>query len=134
MRRTIFICLFVASCSVTGHTEPLFPSTNGMKAKNHDAQARYTRSHRHRHNPRVYSSVYDPSRDAPRPLIPQYSDKVFPNFSGMAVIYPHATGTAVLDAYSGRRPVISAASCANPTLKWEVIDRDITWTPSVAVQ
>lgn len=76
----------------------------------------YTRHYRHRHARPVRNPV-----DA----MGSYGSTGF--HTQKAVVFPYATGTSILDAYTGREPIISASSCAYPVQLWPVSTAYMRW-------
>lgn len=94
---------------------PVFPFSFEVQ----HAQARYIHRRHVKHPDRTH--VYEPSRVVDR-------EDSWPAFKNMYVIYPYMSGTTLLDSYSGRRPVINAGSCADPTIEWHRATTNYAWT------
>lgn len=128
MKLITFTCLFVVLSVGTGLADG--PRSWGEyfndETRNHltSANARYVRHHRHRGHHR--DPVYNPDRGriSPDTAVVKAS---WP-YVQEKVIFPYATGTSILDDYSGRRPVISGASCANPTIRWYQLEQDLAFS------
>lgn len=101
MKRIIFTYLFVASSVV-------IVLANGV------ANARYRYHHRQHHHRDI---IYTPDRSTAtvRNEWPYVQEEI---------IYPLASGTTVLDTYSGREPVISPFDCGYRGVDWYRVRHD----------
>lgn len=102
MKRIFFICLFVVSSSAIARADwkEIF-----------NASARYTHHPHHaRHADRTH--LYEPSNRRASPDTTVVKD-TWP-YLDEAIRYPNASGSTILDAYTGRQPVISATGCGYP--------------------
>src|SRR5258708_5328651 len=100
MRIIICACLFVGLLTTAGHSDGPHHRRLSLDAF-YNAQARHNHRH-HRYGPYRKTDVIKP--DWP------YVD--------MPVSYPYATGTSVLDEYTGRVPVIRRGECVYPDVDW----------------
>lgn len=107
MRTIIFASLLLVFSTGTEAfelTSILHPSLN-------NAQAKYVH---HRRRPHHRSTVYEPDRSRP----PATNDEDKWTYRTEGTLYPYATGTSVLDQYSGRVPVIAAGVCVYADVDW----------------
>lgn len=105
----IILCLLSTTASAR-HVEvqrDLFG--NEVRAVTHHHVHHARRHHRNRTNVRVDVRIPIPVR---RDLQDVFQDGFFP------LRYPYATGTAILDAYSGRIPVTYCASHTDFIMGW----------------
>lgn len=131
MKLITFSCLFVALSTGIGHSEPIF-LRHPLSADNLNANARYhARRHaRHGHQLHVKRSDRAPYYEPDRTSVSAALASVRSDWPYVQeeVKYFFATGTTVLDKYSGREPVIGAMDCANPTVDWYLIKPLRDWT------
>lgn len=95
--------------------------------KFYESNARYRRHHRRKASHRQLSdsarrstTIYVPPRDV------SGSAGVWTT-ENAPVPYSYISATMVLDAKSGRRPVIGALDCANPSVDWYQRKRFSSW-------
>lgn len=79
----------------------------------------YVRIHRVRHHDRT--TIYNPDRTLVNPDT-SVVKATWP-YVEAEVIYPYATGTSILNAWTGRVPVISDSRCMNLSAGWYLRDR-----------
>lgn len=104
MKTIICIVLFCALFADTASSRQLSQRPHSSEISN--ANARFvSHRHRYRHSYRVrHSNVRD--------------NKTVTWATGVPVRYPYATGTTILDAFEGRKPVIGRSDCDYPGQDW----------------